>query len=165
MHPPPRLGRLEQINVNPHGGVPKHRVAQAVVTVDGVAGDRQRNRRYHGGPSRAVSLFAHERIAALAAAGHPIAPGSTGENLTVSGLAWSALAPGDRVRVGEVVLELTAFAPPCKTIRGSFLDDDASPVSQKRHPGWSRLYARVLTPGTVREGDAVEHAPAPRAAP
>jgi MOSC domain-containing protein YiiM len=26
-------------------------------------------------------------------------------------------------------------------------------VSQKRHPGWSRVYARVLATGSIRPGD------------
>jgi len=28
-------------------------------------------------------------------------------------------------------------------------------VSQKRHPGWSRVYARVLLEGTIRRDDPV----------
>ena len=74
-----RLGRVVQVNVNPQGGVPKHAVAATEITAEGVAGDRQRDRRHHGGPQRAVSLFAMERIEALRAEGHPIAPGSTGD--------------------------------------------------------------------------------------
>ena len=43
-------GRVVQINVNPQGGVPKHSVPSAHVTTQGVVGDKQRNRRFHGGP-------------------------------------------------------------------------------------------------------------------
>jgi MOSC domain-containing protein YiiM len=28
-------------------------------------------------------------------------------------------------------------------------------MDQRRHPGWSRLYARVLTEGKVRQGDRI----------
>jgi len=28
-------------------------------------------------------------------------------------------------------------------------------VSEKRHPGWSRVYARVLATGSIRQGDPV----------
>jgi MOSC domain-containing protein YiiM len=158
-------GRLAQINVNPQGGVPKHRVPSARLTPDGVEGDRQRYLDIHGGPHRAVSLFSLERIQALAAEGHPIAPGTTGENLTLAGLDWEGLVPGVRLRVGAVLLELTNYTVPCKTIRASFAQSDFTRISQKLHPGWSRLYARVLEAGTVREGDAVhrEDSPTPAA--
>jgi MOSC domain-containing protein YiiM len=155
--PIPTEGRLAQINVNPKGGVPKHRVPSAELSAEGVSGDKQRNLRFHGGPKRAVSLFSAERIQALAAEGHPIAPGTTGENLTLSGIDWESIGPGDRLLVGPVLLEVTSFTVPCQQIRGSFAESDFTRISQKLHPGWSRIYARVLVPGTVVEGDAVHH--------
>jgi MOSC domain-containing protein YiiM len=150
------VGILRRINVNPRGGVPKGAVPSAVISADGVAGDRQRNRRFHGGPARAVSLFSKEVIDRLAAEGHPIAPGSTGENLTLAGLPWDAIGVGDRLLIaGRALLEVTSFATPCKTIAGSFLAGKSVRISQKLHPGESRLYARVIAPGEVREGDPV----------
>jgi MOSC domain-containing protein YiiM len=149
-------GRVESINVNPKGGVPKHRVASAAIHANGVAGDKQRDLRYHGGPTRAVSLYSLELIDALRTEGHPISPGTTGENLTISGLEWETIGPGDLFRVGdEVLLEITKFAGPCKHIRASFEDEEFTRISAKLHPGWSRLYARVVEEGTVREGDEV----------
>lgn len=154
-------GQVVQINVNPRGGVPKYAVASAELTVQGVLGDRQRDLRFHGGPGRAVSLFAAERIAALQAEGHPITPGSTGENLTIAGLDWAGLKVGDRLLVGGwVELELTDYAAPCSTIEASFADGAFKRISQKLHPGWSRLYARVISEGQVYVGDRVEHLPA-----
>jgi MOSC domain-containing protein YiiM len=151
------LGRVVQVNVNPRGGVPKHAVPAAEVTTEGVVGDKQRDRRFHGGPTRAVCLFALERIEALRAEGHPISPGSTGENLTVSGIDWDAAKVGDRLRLGDwVELEITGYAAPCSNIAESFADGEFKRMSQKLHPGWSRLYAQVITPGEVRLGDAVE---------
>ena len=141
------------------GGVPKLPVAQAGITKTGLEGDRQRNRRYHGGPSRAVCLFSLERIEALQAEGHPIVPGSTGENITVRGLDWNLVEPGVRIRVGEAELELTSFAEPCKTIRKSFVNSEIERMSQPAFPGWSRVYARVLREGLVRPGDPVEVIP------
>jgi MOSC domain-containing protein YiiM len=152
-------GRLESINVS-NGGVPKRSRTAAHVGADGVEDDRQRDRRHHGGPDRAVSLYSLERLLALQAEGHPIAPGTTGENLTIAGLDWSAVGPGGRILVGDVLLEITAPAHPCKTITGSFADGNVSRMSEKVHPGWSRYYARVLREGTVRVGDAVSLAPA-----
>ncbi|HEV8458762.1 MAG TPA: MOSC domain-containing protein, partial [Methylomirabilota bacterium] len=77
-------GRIVQINISA-GGVPKRSVDAAQVTRLGVEGDAHRDMEHHGGPERALCLFALERIRALQAEGHSIAPGSIGENLTVEG--------------------------------------------------------------------------------
>lgn len=149
-------GVVVGVHVNPAGGVPKYAVGLALVTSSGVAGDRQLDLRHHGGPDRAVCLFALERIEALAAEGHPIAPGTTGENLTIAGLDWDRVGVGDRLAVGDdVLLEITGPAPPCNTIAGSFKGGEFKRISAKLHPGWSRLYARVLREGVVRERAAV----------
>jgi MOSC domain-containing protein YiiM len=147
-------GSVHSINTS-GGGVPKLPQPEAAVTADGIAGDRQRDRRYHGGPLRAVSLYSLERIRALQQEGHPVDVGTMGENLTVAGLDWSRVRPGVRLSVGEVLLEITKPAAPCKTIAGSFTDGAFTRASEKVHPGWSRYYARVLREGTVHVGDAV----------
>jgi MOSC domain-containing protein YiiM len=122
----------------------------------GLEGDWQRNRKHHGGPARAVCLFSLERIEALQAEGHPITPGATGENVTIAGLDWSRVVPGARLRLGAVCeLEVSSFTEPCRTIRHAFLRGDSDRIDQDRHPGWSRVYARVLTEGEVATGDAV----------
>ena len=136
--------------------MPKLPVAKCRVTVNGLVGDRQRDRHFHGGPSRAVCLYSLEVIQALQAEGHPIAAGSAGENLTVSGVDWDAMTPGRRVRVGPVLLELTRYAHPCSNLVPYFRDGGFTRISQKVHPGWGRLYARVLEEGVVRAGDTVE---------
>lgn len=154
------LARVVRINVAAAGGVPKLPVVAALLTSHGVAGDRQLDLEHHGGPDRAVCLFASERIAALAAEGHPIAPGTTGENLTIAGLDWDTVQTGDRLALADgVLLEISGPAPPCRTIAGSFLGGKFGRISEKSHPGWSRLYARVLVEGLVREGAPVQHLP------
>jgi len=147
-------GRVASLNVS-DGGVPKRAVESAEVTRDGVRGDRQRNLKYHGGRERALCIWSLERIEALRAEGHPVSPGSTGENVTVAGVEWAALAPGVRLRIGPVLAEVTDYTRPCRTIARSFLGGRSGRVSQKTHPGWSRVYARVLEEGRVAVGDAV----------
>ncbi len=151
--------RVFRINVS-NGGVPKLPVPRAEISSSGVAGDRQNNLEFHGGPDRAVCLFSLERIMALQAEGHPVFPGSTGENLTVSGLDWDEIVPGMRLKVGEaVILEVTSYTTPCKTIGMSFADGNSIRISQKAHPGWARLYARVLEPGAISIGDGIRLLP------
>ena len=151
--PVPDRARVAQISVSA-GGVPKCAVPAARVTRRGIEGDVQRNRRLHGGPDRAVCLFSLERIRTLQAEGHPIVPGSIGENVTLEGVDWEAIVPGVRLRLGaEVVVQITDYTAPCANITGSFRDRDVTSVSQRRHPGGSRVYARVLHEGGLASGD------------
>ena len=148
-------GRIFQLNLS-NGGVPKLGVREAALTPGGLEGDRQRDLRYHGGPERALCLYALERVLELQAEGHPVFPGSVGENLTLVGLDWTRLAPGARLALGEEALvEVTSYTSPCKNIAASFLDGDFKRISQKLRPGHSRLYARVLRPGRLSVGDRV----------
>jgi MOSC domain-containing protein YiiM len=145
--------RVYQINVS-EGGVPKLPVPKAYITVQGVAGDRQQSAQYHGGVDRAVCLYSSEVIEALRSEGHAVAPGSCGENLTLAGLDWAQLKPGDRLRIGpDVRLEVTSYTNPCKQQMQWFKDGDFMRISQEKHPGWSRLYARVLAEGVAQPGD------------
>lgn len=149
------MPRIHQISVS-NGGVPKLPVPAAHVSSAGVQGDRQNDLKHHGGPDRAVCLYALSLIEALRAEGHPIAPGTAGENLTLSEITpdqWAALAPGSRLRsTSGVELEIASFCAPCSTIRASFSDSDSRRIKHELRPGWSRLYARVLTPGTLSVG-------------
>lgn len=152
-------GRLLQINVS-DGGVPKLPVSAARITSEGVEGDRQLGATVHGGPHRAVSILGIEAIQRVAAEGHPIEPGTTGENLTTEGFDVSALVVGSRLAIGdEVILELAAVANPCRTIRDSFADRRFGRLGAKAHPLDSRMYARVISPGTVRAGDPIRVSP------
>jgi MOSC domain-containing protein YiiM len=149
-------GHIVQINVSP-GGVPKRPVPRAHVTPIGIEGDGHRNAEHHGGPDRALCLFSVEQIEALQSEGHPVEPGALGENLTLAGLDWATVQPGDFFRLGkEVLVEITRFTSPCVNVRNAFLDGAYGRVSQKRHPGWSRVYARVHVSGAIRAGDSVE---------
>ena len=152
-------GRIVQISVS-DGGVPKRSVVAARITELGVEGDRQAHTDIHGGPERAVCLFSMERIRDLQHEGHTIVPGAVGENVTVEGVDWNAVQPQSRILLGnDVALEVTRYTAPCTSIRTAFKGGDYGRISQKVHAGWSRVYARVLVPGTVRTGDAVRVLP------
>ena len=154
------IGVVVSVNVS-NGGVPKKSVSGAQVSLLGVVNDAQDDKKHHGGPERAVCLFSLERIHALQAEGHPIDVGTAGENITVEGLDWDLVVPGVRVRIGdEVLLEIASFTNPCKTIKGSFIDGKFVRIAQKLHPGWSRVYARVISEGIIHFGDPIELTPA-----
>ena len=151
---PMHNGRIAQLSVS-SGGVPKLAVPAARVTSLGLEGDGHRYE-HHGGPERAVCLFSLEAIDALAAEGHAIEPGSIGENVTVEGIDWNLVTPGVRLRLGDqVVLEVTRYTSPCFKIAPVFLGREYGRVSPKIHPGWSRVYTRVLVEGPLRSGDPI----------
>jgi Uncharacterized protein conserved in bacteria len=139
-----------------NGGVPKLPVSQAMVRVNGMDGDKQRDRRFHGGPQRALCLYSQEHIDALVGEGHRVAPGVLGENVTIAGLRWSELRPGRVLRLGEVEAEVTGYAAPCEKIAGAFVGGAFKRVGQKVNPGWSRVYVSIRQEGQIAVGDPVE---------
>jgi len=148
------MAHVFQISVS-NGGVPKGGVHAAAVSTDGLEGDSHRSST-HGGPLKAVCLYSLERIEALQAEGHPIFPGSTGENLTISGLDWDLVRPEARLRIGdEIELEVTKHTTPCDKIASSFRDGDIGRMDEQKRPGWARVYTRVVRGGVVRIGDPV----------
>lgn len=149
-----KQARIFQINVS-EGGVPKRPLPQAEVNELGITIDKQIHTKVHGGPERALCLYSLERIQALQSEGHPIYPGSVGENITVSGLNWDDVVPGVRLHLGQVVVEITSYAAPCNLIIDSFADADSSRISHKKHPGWARAYARIINAGTCQISDIV----------
>lgn len=149
------MARVHQISVS-NGGVPKLAVARARIGVNGVEGDRQNDLKHHGGPERAVCLFSLEVIERLRGEGHPIRPGSAGENLTIEGLEWPRVTPGARlVFDGGVELEIASYTKPCATIRDSFEGLKFARIRQEEFPGESRVYARVIREGEVVVGEGV----------
>lgn len=151
--PATAIGRVAQLNVS-DGGVPKLPVDRVEVEFAGVATDRQATRQHHGRPWQALCLWSAEVIAALAADGHPIAAGSAGENITISGIDWALMRSGVRLTIGSTLVQVTAPAVPCKQNAGWFHDGDFDRIHH-RHGPISRVYATVIQPGIVSAGDPV----------
>ena len=151
-----KSAHIFQINAS-KGGVPKTPLREAEVTELGLTADKQKNLKFHGGPTRALCLFSLEKMLELQQEGHPIYPGSVGENITVSGVPWDEMTVGSRWRLGsEVEIEITSFAVPCQNISQSFADEKFVRLSQKKHPGWARVYASVQKTGAIQVGDVIE---------
>jgi MOSC domain-containing protein YiiM/GNAT superfamily N-acetyltransferase len=148
-------GRVVQINVS-GGGVPKLPVDKAWVGRWGLRGDAHDEFTVHGGPHQAVCLFGIEAIERLQSEGHPVEPGSVGENLTTTGVEWSLLPIGTRARIGDSLeIEVASAATPCKTQTHNFIDGRFSRMSIDLFPSDSRMYARVLAEGEVKPGDTI----------
>jgi MOSC domain-containing protein YiiM len=145
---------LVQLSISP-GGMPKLAIAEAMVSPDGVAGDWQRNRKYHGGPDRAVCVFSVELYDWLRERGIDLQPGAVGENFTTQGINLPALSPGSRLRVGDCLIEITKIRVPCKNL-DQWHPDLAKAMLEVGRSGW---VARVLESAVVRPGDMVRVEP------
>ena len=142
-------GVLAQVNVS-GGGMPKRPVAEAKVTSEGVAGDWQKNRKYHGGPNRAVCIYSEELYAWLREKGVEVSNGDIGENFTTRGIDLQKLAKGSRLRVGkDCVVQITDVRVPCGQLRK--WDGDLPELIVGRS-GW---VGKVVKEGVVRAGDEV----------
>jgi MOSC domain-containing protein YiiM len=130
----------------------------------GLAGDRQVDKRHHGGPDKAVYAYAEEDVAHWAVElGRDLPPGSFGENLRTSGVDVTNAVVGERWRVGGddgVVVEVTQPRIPCATFQ-AWLGEPRWVKRFTAH-GAPGAYLRVVQEGTVAADDAVElvHRPA-----
>ena len=138
------------------GGVPKTPVQSLSVNINGCQGDDQADKKHHGGKDKAICLFQQEILDSLSIDSHPISPGSTGENILIEGMEIGSIAVGTCLKIGEIEIKVTQDAPPCKTIRNSFINGEFNKISHRKNPNFTRWYASVNVTGTITIGDLVE---------
>lgn len=129
----------------------------------GLDGDEQGDPRVHGGPHKALHCYAWAHYAwwrdELGTAGSTAAdrlqrPGAFGENLSLDGLDEGQVCMADQWRIGSAIVELSQGRQPCWKLNARFaVPDMARRVQQSLRAGW---YLRVLQPGMVQAGDAVQ---------
>lgn len=123
----------------------------------GLAGDELADLALHGGPDKAVHLYAWSHYAAwrreLPQCRTLDRAGAFGENLSVDGLDEAAVCIGDRWRVGSVVLEVSQGRQPCWKLNLRFgVPNMAARVQDSLRAGW---YCRVIEPGALAAGDTM----------
>lgn len=125
----------------------------------GLAGDAQADRRFHGGPEKAVHHYALDHAAAWRAElpGLPDLlerPGAFGENVSTSGLTEAETCVGDLWRAGSALLQVSQARQPCFKLNLRFgVPDMARRVQASGRTGW---YYRVIETGTVAAGDTLD---------
>ena len=120
----------------------------------GLEGDVIISEKHHGGPDQAVYVYGEADYEWWRnELGQKLAPGTFGENLTISELESATFSIGDLLHVGEVTLQVTAPRIPCKTFAARM--EDPQFVKKFRHAERPGLYCRVLKEGTVQVGDDV----------
>lgn len=166
------VGRLQ---VEQHGTL--HRIASAINKMPvtgpvevgrlGLAGDEQADLTVHGGLDKAVYAyplehyaFWEERRAAVLKREENLPFGAMGENLTLSGLLEEAVWIGDRLEIGNTVLEVTEPRRPCYKFAARMGFGHA--VKLMVQSGFTGFYLRVRQTGNLQQGDAVRLVAGPR---
>jgi len=161
------LGRPEPLQIGPRPtttGIYKNPVEAAQISTLGLVGDHVADQEHHGGPDQAVYVYsAQDYDWWMEQLGEALLPGTFGENLTFSSFGEEPVRIGDRFRVGEVLLEVTAPRIPCSTLAARMNDlEFVKKFRQAARPGF---YARVLEAGRVQQGDPIQKIAAPTAFP
>jgi len=149
-------GRILQLSVKPNTpgerGLPKRAVVRLELRATGATGDfnHYRAERLPGDLDQAVLILTEEVLTALAAEGWPIRPGDLGENLTLADIPEAALQPGARLRLGDVLLEISHACDPCTELYAlPYVGAARGPELIRTLHGRRGWYARVLHPGSV----------------
>jgi MOSC domain-containing protein YiiM len=140
-------GRIKAISVSTEKGTQKTNVPQAELKVDcGIVGDAHAGK-WH----RQVSLLAFESIEKMVAMGADVSPGNFAENITTEGIDLLGLSMGGKLRLGDsAVVEITQFGKECHS--GCEIFQQVGDCIMPREG----IFARVVTPGRIRVGDAIE---------
>jgi len=123
------------------------------VTELGLQGDHIFDRRHHGGADQAVYAYSADDYEWwVEKTGHEYPAGLFGENLTIKGLPTDMYI-GDRLLIGDLLLEATSARIPCNTLAARMADRGFGLAFRRaERPG---IYFRVLNPGRVTSGDSV----------
>ncbi|MBI5341764.1 MAG: MOSC domain-containing protein [Deltaproteobacteria bacterium] len=104
----------------------------------------------HAGPGhRQVSLLSSESIGKMRAKGLSVGPGDFAENITVEGFDLLEARVGDRIRVGEAVLEISQIGKECHSRCAIYFQAGDCVMPREG------VFARVIRGGKVAPGDAV----------
>jgi MOSC domain-containing protein YiiM len=136
-------------------GIYKQSVEQVSVNELGIVGDIQADKRFHGGPEKALhqyALYSYEKIIKR----YPLLykkakPGMIGENLSAADMNEHNVCIGDIYKLGSAIVQVSSPRIPCWKIDAKFKQPDLHQfISQHRLNGW---YYRVLEAGHTKLND------------
>ena len=136
-------------------GICKQTTDEAFLTKDGFQGDGIADKRYHGGPDRAVCVYPYEHYSLWEKEFEkPLPPSNFGENLTVTNMLEKDVHIGDIFRLGEAVIQITQGRVPCSTItkrtNNPFL------IKRMVQTGFTGYLCRVLEEGMVHKDSQIK---------
>ena len=139
-------GEVVAVCTSKRKGVPKRDIGTGMLRVDwGLEGDAHAAN-WH----RQVSLLAMESIDKMKAKGLNVHPGSFAENITTQGLVLHTLPVGTKMRLGGALAEVTQIGKICHEKCAIYYQAGDCVMPREG------IFVKILTPGSVSTGDAVE---------
>lgn len=131
--------------VSEHKGTRKHSVGEARAMVSHGLESDAHAADWH----RQISLLALESIQKMRDAGLDVGPGDFAENITTRGIDLVSLPIGTRLQVGDTELRVTQIGKECHNRCAIYYQAGDCVMPREG------IFAIVLKPGTIAEGDAV----------
>lgn len=129
------------VNISEEKGEMKKPAGRATLRAGhGMEGDA-----HAGDWHRQVSLLAMEDIEYMRGRGADVSPGDFAENITTRGVDLPSLPIGARLRIGEVVLEVTQIGKECHHGCAIFRQVGECVMPAKG------IFAKVITGGTIED--------------
>ncbi len=152
-------GKIQRLE--PEGqptGFYKTSINKADINELGIIGDRQADKRHHGGSEKALHQYSLDAYANLKKRYKKLAPqfipGSMGENISASLMNEKNVYLGDKYQLGEVIIQVSQPRTPCWKINHKFHEPSMSKfIEENQLNGW---YYRVLRTGQIERGDRIE---------
>lgn len=151
------IGAADRLDEAWTTGIFKAAVARPVrVFPDHLDGDQQADRANHGGPDKAICVYAADHYAQWRQTlDQPtLEYGAFGENFTVQGLTEGEVCVGDVWAIGDVQVQVSQPRQPCWKLARKWRSPDlVDRVLANGHTGW---YLRVMRTGLVHPGAAID---------
>lgn len=143
-------GTIISVNVSDKKGAIKIPVPQVVVDESGFVGDG------HAGPwHRQVSILSQEEITRFSKeVNKEIKPGQFAENITTGGIDLDGISVLDRLRIGQVELEVTQLGKKCHGNTCAIFNETGKCAMPQKG-----IFCRVVQGGTIQPGDAIDYIP------
>ena len=143
-------GKVISVNVSAEKGTVKKPVPEILIGKNGVVNDAHAGK-WH----RQVSLLSQEDIEVFGMSiGRQISPGEFAENITIEGLDLNEVFILDRLRLNEAELEVTQIGKECHGDACAVFQQTGKCVMPKKG-----IFCRVIKPGMIKPGDAIEYFP------
>lgn len=140
------VGKVISLNISVKKGTSKSAVSEVdLIENYGIKGDAHANSNWH----RQVSLLSITSIEKMKDKGFDLKFGDFAENITVEGFEVKDLSIGTKLKIGEVILEISQIGKSChskceifKTVGDCIMPREG-------------VFARVLKGGKIKVGDEI----------
>ena len=141
------MSKVIAINISEEKGVIKNPIEKGFFKINhGLEGDA-----HAGDWHRQVSLLGIESIKKMKAIGiESIATGQFAENITTEGLTLYEIPVGTKLKIGEVLFEVTQIGKECH--KGCKIKDLVGECVMPKEG----IFAKVLEEGYIKSGDNIE---------